>query len=182
MKLEQTSIPGCFLIFPKVQADKRGRFVKTFHIDWFAEHGLITSFAEEYYSVSKKGVLRGLHFQTPPHEHVKLVSCVKGLALDAIVDLRIGSPTCGRFETFQISAETANMLYIAHGIAHGFYALTDDVIMKYKVTSVYKPDSDCGIKWNSAGIPWPDTAPIVSERDDGFLTLSAYDSPFSFGE
>lgn len=180
MRLEQTPIPGCYQIFPEVRHDKRGCFVKTFHTDWFEQNGLATIFAEEYYSVSRKGVLRGMHFQTPPHDHTKLVSCVKGSVLDAIVDLRIGSPAYGRFATFQLTAETANMLYVAPGIAHGFYALTDDAIMQYKVTSTYHPESDRGIKWNSAGIPWPDPAPVVSDRDNDFPALSAYTSPFSY--
>lgn len=180
MRVEQTSISGCYQLFPQVRKDHRGSFVKTFHKDLFAKHGLVTEFAEEYCSVSHKGVLRGMHFQTPPHEHFKLVYCLAGNVLDAIVDLRIGSPTYKKFATFELSSELGNMLYIAPGMAHGFYALTDEVIMQYKVTTVYAPEHDGGIRWDSAAIPWPDGAPIISDRDSGFPMLEDYNSPFRF--
>lgn len=160
--------------------DNRGSFVKTFHKDVFAKHGLVTEFAEEYYSVSHQGVLRGMHFQTPPYEHFKLVYCLAGKVLDAIVDLRIGSPTYKESATFELSAEFGNMLYIAPGMAHGFYALTDEVVMQYKVTTGYVPEHDGGIRWDSAGIPWLDSAPVISDRDSCLLALAAFDSPFHF--
>ena len=180
MRVAQTPIPGCYQLFPQVRKDNRGNFVKTFHKDIFATHGLVTEFAEEYYSVSHKSVLRGLHFQTPPHEHFKLVYCLAGKVLDAIVDLRTGSPTYKQSATFELSAQLGNMLYIAPGMAHGFYALTDDVIMQYKVTTVYAPDHDGGIRWDSAGVIWPDSAPTISDRDRGFPSLADFQSPFRF--
>jgi len=180
MRVEQTYIPDCYQLFPPVIKDYRGSFVKTFHKDVFAKHCLVTEFPEEYYSISHKGVLRGMHFQTPPHEHFKVVYCLAGKVLDAIIDLRLGSPTYKKSATFELSAEIGNMLYIAPGIAHGFYALTDDVIMQYKVTSVYAPEHDSGIRWDSAGIEWPDSAPILSDRDSDFPTLEDYKSPFRF--
>lgn len=180
MRVEQTAIPGCYQLFPLVNTDNRGRFVKTFHKDVFAKHGLVTEFAEEYYSISHRGVLRGMHFQTPPHDHFKLVYCLKGRVLDAIIDLRVGSPTYQQFESFELSAEQGNMLYIAPGIAHGFYTLTDEAIMQYKVTTVYTPQHDEGIRWDSAGIAWPDAAPILSARDCGFPALAEFQSPFRF--
>ncbi len=180
MLIEQASIPGCYQIFPQVRRDNRGSFVKTFHQEVFEKNSLRTDFAEEYYSLSHKGVLRGLHFQTPPHEHVKLISCLSGKVLDAIVDLRVGSPTYRKFLTFEMSAEQGNMIYLAPGIAHGFYALTDNVIMHYKVTTVYAQEHDAGIKWNSTDIPWPDSAPTLSKRDLDFPSLAAFQSPFEF--
>ncbi|MEO8330913.1 MAG: dTDP-4-dehydrorhamnose 3,5-epimerase [Gallionella sp.] len=180
MRVEQTSIPGCYQLFPQVRKDNRGSFVKIFHQDIFAKHGLVTEFAEEYYSVSHKGVLRGLHFQTPPYEHFKLVYCLAGKVLDAIVDLRTGSPTYKQSAAFELSAQLGNMLYIAPGMAHGFYALTDEVIMQYKVTTVYAPEHDGGIRWDSVGINWPSAAPIISDRDRGFPALADFDSPFRF--
>lgn len=178
MRIEQTPIPGCYQIFPDVRHDHRGSFVKTLHKEIFLEHGLVTEFAEEYYSISHKGVLRGMHFQTPPHEHFKLVYCLSGKVLDAIVDLRSNSETYQKSATFELSAETGNMLYIAPGIAHGFYALTNEAIMQYKVTTVYAPEHDGGIKWNTTDIKWPDDAPIVSARDEGFPPLSSFKTPF----
>jgi len=180
MRVEQTAIKGCYQIFPQVRKDNRGIFVKTFHKKVFETHGLITEFAEEYYSVSHKGVLRGMHFQIPPHEHFKLVYCLAGKVLDAIVDLRVGSPTYQQSAIIELSAELGNMLYIAPGMAHGFYALTNEVIMQYKATSVYAPDYDGGIRRNSAGIPWTNSASIISDRDSALPSLADFDSPFRF--
>lgn len=180
MRIEQTSIPGCYQLFPVVRKDSRGVFVKTFHSEIFKAHGLVVEFSEEYYSVSHQGVLRGLHFQVPPHDHFKLVYCLSGKVLDAIVDLRVGSPTFQKTATFELGPELGNILYIPPGIAHGFLALTNDVIMQYKVTTVYAPESDAGIRWDTAGIPWPGSNFNVSERDRNFPTLKYFESPFQF--
>lgn len=180
MRVEETPIPGCYQIVPQVRRDGRGSFVKTFHKGVFQNHGLVTEFAEEYYSVSHKGVLRGMHFQTPPHEHFKIVYCLAGSVLDVIVDLRVGSPQYGNVATFDLSAEQGNMVYIAPGVAHGFYALTNNAIMQYKVTTVYAPEHDGGIRWDSIELAWPDSAPTISDRDRGFPALADFDSPFRF--
>ncbi len=97
-----------------------------------------------------------------------------------VVDLRVGSRTYGKFASFILSAETANMIYIPRGLAHGFYTLSNNAIMLYKVTSVYSPQNDTGIRWDSAGIDWPNDNPIVSERDDQFGGLTEFQSPFRF--
>lgn len=180
MRIERTAMSGCFQIFPDLRKDARGHFVKTFHEEVFSEHGLVTEFAEEYYSVSHKGVLRGLHFQTPPHHHIKLIYCLAGTVMDAIVDLRVGSPTFKQSLCVELSAATGNMLYIAAGFAHGFYALVDDTIMQYKVTSAYAPENDAGIRWDTAGVNWPDPAPLIAARDAGFPSLNEFESPFRF--
>jgi dTDP-4-dehydrorhamnose 3,5-epimerase len=164
----ETAIPGCFELQPRKLDDARGSFVKTFHCTAFAELGLATDWREEYYSVSGKGVLRGLHFQAPPHDHAKLVYCVSGSVLDAVLDMRTGSPSYGCHALLELSAEKANMLYIPKGLAHGFYTLSDKATMMYKVTTVYAPAADSGVLWSSAGIPWPDTSPLISERDSSF--------------
>jgi dTDP-4-dehydrorhamnose 3,5-epimerase len=180
--LKKTLIPGCYELQPNVFRDERGLFVKTFHEDVFKENGLETHFAEEYYSFSHKRVLRGLHFQLPPMEHVKLVYCVYGRVLDTVVDLRVGSPAYGDFETFELSDEQANMVYIPKGLAHGFYVLSESAIVMYKVTTVYSPEHDTGILWNSADIPWPDEGPIVSKRDSEFIACKNFNSPFVYKE
>ena len=174
----ETLIPGCFEIRPVVRADERGRFVKTFHEPDFRELGLETGFKEEYYSVSGKGVLRGLHFQRPPMDHVKLVYCVRGKVFDAVLDLRKDSPAYGKHAAVELSAEKANMLYLPRGVAHGFYTLTEDAVMMYKVTTVYSPEHDCGILWNSAGIPWPDSSPNISSRDSSFTNFNDFETFF----
>lgn len=178
--IKQTGIPGCFELLPKILRDERGSFVKTFHKDIFEKNELKTNFAEEYYTLSHKGVLRGLHFQTPPQDHFKLVYCVHGEVLDAVVDLRKGSPTYALHETFQLSARKANMIYIPPGLAHGFYVVSETAIVAYKVTTVYSPEHDTGLLWNSANIKWSDDNPILSERDRKFIRLEDYKSPFVY--
>ncbi|MYM90040.1 dTDP-4-dehydrorhamnose 3,5-epimerase [Rugamonas sp. FT82W] len=180
MNIIPTEIPGCFQIIPDVRRDERGSFVKVFHEEIFRQHGLATDFAEEYYSASRRGVVRGLHFQTPPHEHAKLVYCVQGAVLDAAVDLRRGSPAYGRHITLELSAENGHMLYLPAGLAHGFCSLGEPSLMVYKVTTTYAPNNDSGLLWNSAGIPWPVQDPIMSPRDRQFATLAEFDSPFVY--
>jgi dTDP-4-dehydrorhamnose 3,5-epimerase len=180
MTFRETAIPGCFEITPRIFRDERGVFVKTFHEDIFAQHGLTTDWREEYYSVSHRGVLRGLHFQLPPHDHDKLVYCTAGVVLDAVVDLRKGAPACGSHVLVELSAEKGNMLYIPRGLAHGFYVQSDAATMMYKASSVYAPEYDSGILWSSAGIPWPDECPIISDRDSQLPSRRHFNSPFTF--
>jgi len=181
MEIQLTTIPGCFEIIPSVFTDDRGSFFKTFHRDLFEQHGLEVDWREEYYSTSRKGVLRGLHFQVPPHDHAKLVYCTSGEVLDVVLDLRDGSPTFGTHTMFQLNAKTANMVYISKGCAHGFYTLSEQATMMYKVSTVYAQAHDAGLLWNSAGIPWPDDTPIMSERDKAFPTFSEFTTnPFRY--
>ncbi|UOF88815.1 dTDP-4-dehydrorhamnose 3,5-epimerase [Fodinisporobacter ferrooxydans] len=180
MQLHKTRIPGCFTIQPLLFKDERGVFVKTFRSDVFAENHLETHFPEQYYSISRQGVLRGLHFQIPPREHTKLVYCVSGKVMDVIVDLRRGSPAFGNFEVFELSAEEGNMIYIPPGLAHGFYVTSERAILVYNVSSLYSPEHDCGIHWRSIDLPWPNQNPILSERDGAFPHVSNFSSPFSF--
>jgi dTDP-4-dehydrorhamnose 3,5-epimerase len=180
VQINPTQIPGCYQLTPTVFQDQRGSFVKTFHEQVFAEHHLQTNFAEEYYSVSHQGVLRGLHFQLPPQAHTKLVYCVQGQVMDVVVDLRVGSPTYLQTEIFDLSAEKANLIYIPAGLAHGFYVTSAIAIMIYKVTTVYSAADDTGILWNSAGIAWTDPNPIVSQRDSELQPLSDFKSPFVY--
>lgn len=178
--LKPSKLAGCFELQPKAFDDARGRFVKVFHEQAFAAQGLETNFEEEYYSISHKNVIRGLHFQLPPMDHVKMVYCVEGEVLDAVVDLRVGSPTYRQYALFELSAAKANTVYIPKGIAHGFCAVSARATMIYKVSTVYSPAHDAGVLWNSAGIPWPITDAILSARDQGFPALENFVSPFSY--
>ena len=178
MELRETKISGCYELFPRILEDNRGYFVKTFHEDWFKQHQLETHFAEEYFSLSHQGVIRGLHFQVPPHEHTKIVYCVQGNVTDVVLDLRKESPTYGQFETFSLSAERANLVYISPGLAHGFEVLSESALMMYKVSTVYNSDADCGILWNSVSVPWHTKDPIISNRDQSFQVLADFRSPF----
>jgi len=182
MLIRETGIPGCLEITPPVFTDDRGTFVKTFIQDEFTSHGLVAGFAEEYFTVSIRNVLRGLHFQTPPFDHYKIVSCLAGRVLDAVVDLRVGSPAFGRHELFELDAAQRKILYLPPGVAHGFYAVTDQALMTYKVTTAYSSAHDSGVLWSSAGIPWPCTQPVISARDAGFQSLDVFESPFIFHE
>ncbi|WP_198013085.1 dTDP-4-dehydrorhamnose 3,5-epimerase family protein [Citrifermentans bremense] len=177
-----STIPGCFELLPRKMEDSRGSFVKTFHRNAFEEHALETGWQEEYYSVSHKRVLRGLHFQLPPHNHTKLVYCVSGVVLDAVVDLREGSPRYGQFALFNLDATKANMIYIPKGCAHGFYTLSDSATIVYKVSTVYSPDHDAGILWNSVSPIWPDPDPILSQRDRAFPPFASFVSPFQYDQ
>ena len=179
-EIKETTIPGCYELQPVVRYDSRGRFVKTFHAEFFASHRMATKYVEQYYSISEHGVLRGLHFQIPPHDHEKLVYCTDGAILDAVVDLRVGSPTYGQHSAFELSAEKGNQVYIPKGLAHGFFVMSDSATTVYNVTTVYAPEHDTGILWNSVGIAWPDPAPTMSERDRAFLPCSQCKSPFRF--
>lgn len=176
MEIKESKIPGCYEIQPKILEDERGSFVKIFHEDIFKQNQLETNFAEEYYSVSKQNVLRGLHFQLPPHDHVKMVYCVSGEVLDLVVDLRVDSPTYKKVATFTLSSRQGNLVYIPKGLAHGFYVLSEQAIMVYKVSTVYSPEHDTGILWNSVDFNWPSANPIISQRDQSFITCSEFNS------
>lgn len=182
MELRQTAIPGCYEIQPKVFNDERGSFIKTFHDATFVELGLRTDWREEYYSRSKKGVIRGMHFQLPPMQHAKLVYCLEGAVKDVILDLRVGSPAYGQCAVIELSAQAGNMVYIPEGMAHGFCAMTEDAVMQYKVTSVHSPAQDAGILWSSIPANWSVENPIVSVRDQAFGKLANFVSPFVFDQ
>ena len=174
----ETSIEGLFEIQTKVRGDNRGSFIKTFHIDAFKELNLETDFIERYHSTSVKNVLRGMHFQTPPADHVKLVYCAEGKVLDVVVDLRKNSSTFGKHQKFNLDAEKGNMIYIPKGLAHGFLTLSDKAVMFYNQTTVYSLENDKGVLWSSCEIDWNCTAPILSERDKKHPALADFDSPF----
>lgn len=178
--LKKSKIKGCFELQPEVFNDVRGRFVKVFHEQEFLSLGLEANFAEEYYSVSNKNVIRGMHFQLPPMDHVKMVYCVEGEVVDAVVDLRVGSPTYGQFELFELTASKANSIYIPKGMAHGFLVKSEQAILVYKVSTVYSPECDAGILWNSVDIPWQTDNPILSVRDQEFPILNEFVSPFCY--
>lgn len=186
MQAQALAIPGCYLLSGVRPTDERGDFWKLFHAPTFAALGLQTHFEESYVSTSRSGTVRGLHFQTPPHEGAKLVCCLGGRAWDGFADLRKGSPTYGRSMGLPLSQDKPEMLYLPPGIAHGFAAHADGTVMLYMVTSAYQPASDTGVLWSSAGIDWWSgmanaPAPIVSRRDQGFAGLAEFDSPFMFG-
>ena len=180
-ELRDCAIPGCREIRPKALIDARGQFVKIFHAETFEGLGVETNFPEQFYTTSKQGVIRGLHFQAPPMDQTKVVFCVSGSVLDVVVDLRVGSPTYGHHVRFQLDADKPCAIYIPSGLAHGFCVLGSSATLMYMVSRSYAPQCDDGIAWNSAGIQWPVSAPILSERDRGLMPLADYRSPFVYG-
>jgi len=175
-----TPFAGCYEVQPKVLSDSRGSFIKTFHHDEFKSLGLETNFQEEYYSNSHRNVVRGVHFQLPPEDHVKMVYCLDGEVFDVVVDLRVGSPTYKISASFSLSSKKANCLYIPKGMGHGFCVLSNSATLLYKVSTVYAPVYDSGVLWNSLDIEWPVNDVILSRRDSSFQMLSEFNSPFRY--
>ncbi|MDD4295214.1 MAG: dTDP-4-dehydrorhamnose 3,5-epimerase [Candidatus Omnitrophica bacterium] len=172
----KTKIKDVLLVENKVFKDARGDFVKLFNSDVFSKLGM--EIKESYYSVSMKDVIRGMHFQLPPCDHVKLVSVLEGSVLDVILDLRKNSSTYGKYVTIELSANHPGSLYIPKGCAHGFLSLEDNTKMIYYVSTVYAQKLDFGIVYDSFGFQWPVENPIVSERDKGFVEFNKFKSPF----
>lgn len=169
---------GAFIIDLPAFYDDRGSFVKTFHATTLAGQGVKFELKESYFSLSKKDVIRGMHFQTPPHQHAKIVFCPQGAILDVIIDLRKGSPTFGQYHAQELSAENHKAYYIPEGFAHGFKSLTDDAITYYLVSSEYSKEHDTGILYNSFGFDWGVEQPVISERDLSFPALGEWESVF----
>ncbi len=178
MKLEKTNLDGFYVISLEPHSDVRGKFVKTFNNDIFSNLGLKCNFYESYFSISKKNVLRGLHFQRPPAEHTKLVFLTAGSILDLVVDLRNSSPSYGEYSIVNLDSNDFKMLYIPEGFAHGFYTKSKKATVVYMTTTVHSPDNDSGIKWDSLGIPWPTNNPIISDKDKDLVTFEKFKSPF----
>ncbi|GAB4249664.1 MAG: dTDP-4-dehydrorhamnose 3,5-epimerase [Candidatus Methylacidiphilales bacterium] len=182
MNFQAQVIPGLVLVEPKVFCDERGVFVKTFHEAIWREAGIHFVVQEEFYSTSRAGVLRGMHFQVPPQAHDKIVTCLHGAVLDVVVDLRVGSPTFGRWQSFDLSEDNRHVLFIPAGLAHGFLARTDGCLVHYKTSTMHSPENDRGIRWDSFGMDWGEAAPLVSPRDAGFPALAHFESPFIYRE
>lgn len=179
MEILPTTIPGVFEIRGPLFTDSRGIFSKFFKADTFHEHGLNTTWREHYWNRSHKGVLRGLHFQAPPADHAKLVTCVSGAAYDVGVDLRKESKTYGQYIARELSDSNGVALYFPRGLAHGFLSQREGTVLLYSVETGHSPGKDLGVRWDSCGIEWPMVdPPVVSERDAGWPILANLQSPF----
>jgi dTDP-4-dehydrorhamnose 3,5-epimerase len=172
------ALPGVRLLQPRLFGDRRGTFIKTYHEEAWHEAGISFTIKEEYYSISRQGVLRGMHFQSPPEDHTKIVYCPSGRVLDVLLDLRRSSPTFGQAAVMELSAENRLILIIPNGIAHGFLSREESSIMVYKTSTVHSPAHDAGIRWDSFGFDWGCDAPVLSERDAAFPALADFASPF----
>jgi len=180
MQIEPLSLSGCKKIIPKIVKDARGDLVKTFVQDEYRDLGLRTDFSEEYYSHSKAGVLRGLHFQMPPHEYYKIITCLDGRVRDVILDLRAGSPTFRQCQVLELNAIEGWFLYLPPGIAHGYLVLSQSALVSYHVTSLHTPEFDAGVLWNSVPVNWGTNSPLISARDAAFPRLADFATPFVF--
>jgi dTDP-4-dehydrorhamnose 3,5-epimerase/CDP-3, 6-dideoxy-D-glycero-D-glycero-4-hexulose-5-epimerase len=178
MEFIEMDISGLFLIKPKKFEDIRGRFVKTFHRETLESYNLNSDFKESFYSISQKNVLRGMHFQTPPYDHEKLVYVPDGSILDVVLDIRKSSPTFGKFVAQKLNAENAHMFYIPKGCAHGFLSLEDNTNVTYMQTTMYAENNDSGINYNSFGFDWNAKSAIISDRDKSFVDFDDYITPF----
>ena len=182
MNLIKTMIDGLVLLQPTFFKDHRGYFMESFNKKNINNLIGDINFVQDNESKSSRGVLRGLHFQTPPYAQSKLVRCVKGSVLDVALDLRSDSKTYGCYETTLLSQENKNQLFIPKGFAHGFIVLSETAIFSYKVDNYYNPDSESGILWSDPDleIDWRinKTEIIVSEKDKKLSTFNNFVSPF----
>lgn len=166
MKVTPLAIPGPLLIEPRVFHDERGWFLESWNERRYAEAGIDVRFVQDNISRSKRGVIRGLHYQDPDPQ-AKLCSVVYGEVWDVILDVRPDSPTRGQWEAVTLSAENALQLYVPEGFAHGFAVLSDAAVFSYRCSRYYNPAAERTIRWDDPelGIPWPVAEPLLSEKD-----------------
>lgn len=169
MRFVPTHLEGAYVVEPEPHRDERGLFARSWDRDEFAEHDLATEVVQCSFSRNTRaGTLRGLHFQTAPHEEVKLVRCTAGAIFDVIVDLREGSPTHGEWVGIRLDAERGNAFYVPKGFAHGFQTLVDGAEVFYMMADPYVPEAAAGVRWDDPafGIEWPPAERrTIGERD-----------------
>jgi dTDP-4-dehydrorhamnose 3,5-epimerase len=172
MRTLQTTLSGPLLLAPTVHGDERGFFLETYRRSTLAELGVDDEFVQDNHSRSRKGIVRGMHFQPG---QAKLVRCVRGAILDVIVDIRVGSPTFGAWEGFRLDDSDHHQLYVPDGFAHGFCVLSETADVNYKVSSYYDPDAESGFSYADpeVAIDWPDAPSLIgSQRDREAPTLA----------
>lgn len=186
MKIHKCDIEGVVIIEPHIFADNRGYFFEAFSEHEFAEQVCNIHFVQENEAKSSYGVVRGLHFQLPPHAQSKLVRVVKGAILDVVVDIRKGSPTFGKHIAVELSAENHRQLFVPRGFAHGYSVLSKEAVMEYKCDNYYAPESEGAIAWNddALAIDWgvPAEKVILSEKDKHHPTLAECNALFNYNE
>jgi dTDP-4-dehydrorhamnose 3,5-epimerase len=180
VEVRPTAVEGCRELRLDPVSDRRGGLVKLFQASSFADAGVPFEVAEIFWSRSSTGVVRGLHFQAPPADVAKLVCCLEGEVLDAVVDLRTGSPTYGRHALVPLSPETANAVFVPEGCAHGFLVTQGEAVVLYAQSGEWDREHEGGILWSSAGIEWlaDEAGVVVSDRDAGLPPLDRFQSPF----
>lgn len=181
MKVIETEIEDLLILEPNVFGDDRGYFYESFHKERFASLGLPTEFVQTNISKSGKNVVRGLHFQKPPHEQGKLVTVMTGGVLDIAVDIRRSSPTYGKHVAVELTSENKRLFWVPPGFAHGFRTLADETIFYYSCTAPYNQPAEGGILWNDPdlNIDFGIADPVLSEKDKVAERFADFDSPFS---
>jgi dTDP-4-dehydrorhamnose 3,5-epimerase len=171
-----TELEGVVLIDVEYPRDERGFFVEVFHQARFQALGIGLAFVQDNHSRSRRGVLRGLHFQDARAPQAKLVRCARGAIYDVVVDIRVGSPTFGRWIGVELSDDNMRQILVPVGFAHGFAVLSDVADVQYKCSSYYHGPADSGIRWDDPdlGVTWPIDAPLLSQRDTTAQTLAEY--------
>jgi dTDP-4-dehydrorhamnose 3,5-epimerase len=174
MKVSETRLPGVLTIDPTVFSDARGLFLETYHAARYAERGIDVRFVQDNVSVSRQGVLRGLHFQEP-HGQVKLVTVLLGEVFDVAVDVRRGSPTFGQWIGFTLSEANRRQVLVPAGFAHGFLTLSPTAVFSYKCSDIYLPDCERSLSWRDpqVAIEWPSQSPQLSAKDADAPLLEA---------
>ncbi|WP_412062432.1 dTDP-4-dehydrorhamnose 3,5-epimerase [Rubrivirga sp. IMCC45206] len=184
MTVTETELDGVRLLEPRVFEDERGRFLETWNAERYAEAGIPGPFVQDNVSVSKRGVVRGLHFQTPPHAQAKLVQVLEGSVYDVAVDLRRGSPTFGQHVGVELSAENGRQMYVPAGFAHGFAVTSETALFTYKCSAPYAPHHEGSLRWDdpALGIDWPVERPHLSAKDRAAPPWAAVceTTPFTF--
>lgn len=171
MIFRETGLGGAFIVELEKVEDERGHFARAWCVKEFEAHGISPRLVQCNISFNKKkGTLRGMHYQAPPHEEAKLVRCTRGALYDAIIDLRPCSPTFGEWTAVELSEGNGRMLYVPEGFAHGFQTLEDNTEVFYQMSEFYHPESARGVRWNDPafGIEWPEDERTISERDAGY--------------
>lgn len=176
MKVTETALPGVLLVEPRVFGDARGFFLETFSAERYEEAGIRGPFVQDNMSRSAKGIVRGLHLQSP-NAQGKLVWVVQGAVLDVALDVRVGSPTFGQWVAEELSEDNKRQLWIPPGFAHGFCVTSESAVFVYKCTEYYAPKDEVGVLWNDPdlGIPWPVVEPVVSPKDRAHPRLADVD-------
>jgi dTDP-4-dehydrorhamnose 3,5-epimerase len=175
--IEKTPIEGLLVVKPRVFRDARGFFAETYNRERFAEAGIGIEFVQDNHSLSARGTLRGLHFQTTPGQ-AKMVRCTRGRIWDVAVDIRPGSDTFGRHHAVELTPDDMAMFFVPVGFAHGFLVLSEEAEVQYKCSNVYNPATESGIAWNDPDldVPWPleGIEPLLSERDKTNQSFAAW--------
>lgn len=177
--IEDSKISGIKIITPQIHKDDRGYFFESFNSKDFKTSGLPTKYLQDNQTFSKKGTLRGLHYQLK-YQQGKLVRVIQGEVFDVAVDIRRGSPTFGKYVGFNLSGKNNKIIYIPEGFAHGYVVLSETVIFQYKCTELYHSEDEYGLFWNDKelNIQWPVKNPILSQKDRNLPTLKLIDKKY----